>query len=557
MARTFEDLGIDTRNAVQHEGGNWRTLCPNCSADRKPEHRREKCLSFNPAKGAYHCFNECGFRGYLDGPDKTDWREQTRAYAPPIIITDTSIDADTESYFAHRGIARDTLERAGVVGTGGVIKFPYHLNGQHINTKYRRLREKKMKMDGGARLTWWNIDAVRDAQHIVIVEGEIDLLTLLEVGIDNVISLPNGAQTGAMSFFPDIDWDQVERVTLAGDMDEPGEKCMQECAARIGKEKCWRVRWPENDANATLVEYGRDAVLDYFLLAQPFPIEGIEQPGDEEVRAAVHKLYREGLPSGLSTGFAHLDKGMTLRTEILDMLGGYPGSGKSELLDQLVINAAVMHDWRIAMFSPENFPVEFHLEKLARKYVGKPFKAGKSDRMTLEELDDALDWLNDHVHFLRPEYPTFEEVMKLAKIEKRRFGVNWVTIDPWNTMIHSLGSGESVTDYVARQLSLGRQELRNHTFRLTISAHPRKPLPGNGKIIPGPYEMAGSHNFFAMADSMWAVGRYKNDLDKPVEVHIQKVRHRHLGQEGVCTMHWLPATGRYQDVDWSVGGVEL
>lgn len=560
MARTFEDLGIDTRNAVQHEGGNWRTLCPNCSADRKPEHRREKCLSFNPAKGAYHCFNECGFRGYLDGPDRTDWREQTRNYAPPIIITDTSIDTDTESYFAHRGIARDTLERAGVVGTGGVIKFPYHLNGQHINTKYRRLREKKMKMDGGARLTWYGIDHVRGARRIAIVEGEIDYLTWLEVGLDEfaaVVSLPNGAQTGTMSFFPDIDWDSVDQVYLAGDMDEAGEKCVQECAARIGKEKCWRVRWWGNDANETLVEYGRETVWANVLAAQPFPIEGIEQPGDDAVMEAVLKLYREGMPRGLSTGFAHLDKGYTLKTGMLDIWGGYPSMGKSEMLDQLFINTGVMHDWRVAMFSPENFPVEFHLEKLARKYVGKPFKQGPSDRMSEEELVDAMDWLNGHIHFLRPDYPSIEEVLKLAKIEKRRFGINAFSMDPWNKMLHITSNGESGTDYVARQLTTIQQFIRQHDVRGFILAHPRKPFAGKGGFVPGPYEIAGSHNFYAMADSLVSIGRDKNDISKPVELHVQKVRHQHLGQLGVCTFWWKPATGRYEDADWQVGGVEL
>ena len=553
MARRFEELGIDMSRASQQAGGNYRTRCPQCSDDRKPQHRNEKCLSVNPAKGAYNCFN-CGWKGFLDG---SDWRESAKEYNPPIVITDHSIEPDAITYFERRGITRDTLERMRVASHHGVIKFPYYLRGQHVNTKHRLLREKKMKMDKGARLTWWNIDHVRDARRIVVVEGEIDLLTLLEVGIDNVISLPNGAQTGAMEFFADIDWDEVDQVYLAGDMDEKGEACMQECAARIGKERCWRVRWWGNDANETLVEYGADTVLDCITAAQPFPIEGIEQPGDESVREAVFRLYREGMPPGLSTGFQHLDKGMTLRTEILEMLGGYPGSGKSELLDQLVINAAVMHGWRIAMFSPENFPTEFHIEKLARKYVGKPFKEGKTDRMTPDELDDALDWLNEHIHFLRPDNPTFDEVLKLAKIEKRRFGVNWVTVDPWNTMIHTLGGGESVTDYVARQLSGARQELRHHNYRLTISAHPRKPMPGNGKIVPGPYEMAGSHNFFAMADHMWAVGRYKNDIEKPVEAHIQKVRHRHLGAEGVCTFWWKPATGRYEDIEWQIGGVEL
>lgn len=553
MPRSFEDLGIDMRGASAHAGGNFRTTCPQCSESRRPEHRRQKCLSLNPSKGAYNCFN-CGWRGYLDG---ADWRDSVQAYEPPSPLIFDEVSDEGQSYFAARGIGPDALAEMGVVAGHGVIKFPYFFRGQHINTKHRRIAKKQMKMEAGARLTWWNIDRVADSRNIIIVEGEIDLLTLVEAGLRNVISLPNGAQTGSMSFFNDIDWDNVDNVYLAGDMDEPGEKCMNECAARIGKEKCWRVRWPMNDANATLTEYGIDCIYECINSAAPFPIEGIEQPGDMAVREAVLNLYRNGMAKGLSTGWEHLDEGYTIATGMLDVWTGFPSSGKSEVLDNLAINLGVMHDWRFAMYSPENYPTELHLKKLAMKYTGKPFDPGPTERMTEQELDHALDWLDGRIHMLRPDTPTIDEILRLAKIEKRRFGINALTIDPWNNVIHTLGPGESVTDYTARQLTKIRQFLRQHDIRVWVLAHPRKPERGSAGLVPGPYEIAGSHNFFAMADSMVAVGRNKNDPSQPSEMHIQKVRHRHLGDIGVCKFDWAPATGIYTSVGWETGGVIL
>lgn len=552
MPRLFEDVGIDMSRADRHTGGNYRLLCPNCSAERKPEHRREKCLSVNPSKGAWHCFN-CDWRGYLDG---TDWRDSTAQYESPSPLKFDEVEERGIRYFAARGIGKDALEEMKVVAGNGVIKFPYYLRGMHVNTKHRLIDKKKMKMESGARLTWWNVDRVAGAQSIIIVEGEIDLLTLIEAGFRNVVSLPNGAQTGTMSFFSDIDWDSVQNVYMAGDMDEPGEKCMNECAARIGKEKCWRVRWPMNDANATLMEYGVDEIHNCVMNATPYPIEGIEQPGDESVREAVMKLYREGLARGLSTGWEHLDQGYTLAPNILDIWTGFPSSGKSEVLDNLIVNIGVMHEWRVAMYSPENYPTELHLKKLASKYVGKPFDIGMSDRMTEGELIHALDWLDTRVHFLRPDYPTIDEILRLAKIEKRRFGINGLTIDPWNTLIHEMGS-DSPTDYVAKQLTKIRQFLRQHDIRVWVLAHPRKPERGSGLIVPGPYEIAGSHNFYAMADSMVGVGRHKNDPSLPSEVHIQKVRHAHLGELGVAKLQWTRGTGAYESVAWETGGVVL
>lgn len=553
MARRFEDLGIDMSTASAQAGGNYRTLCPNCSAARKPEHRREKCLSVNPAKGVFHCFN-CDWRGVLDG---VDWRDMITEYSDPLGLSHDAPDDEGERYFKHRGISRETLSGMKVVSGAGVIYFPYYLHGRHINTKHRMVRKKKMRMDKGARLSWWNVDAVQNASAVVIVEGEIDLLTLVEAGVYNVISLPNGAQTGSMSFFNDVDWDAVGKVFLAGDMDEPGEKCMDECAARIGKEKCWRVHWPMNDANATLMEYGVDEIHRCLVNATPYPIEGIEQPGDESVVERVLKLYRDGMPRGLSTGWEALDEGYTITTGILDIWGGYPGNGKSELMDGLFINLGVMHDWRMAMYSPENYPTEFHIEKLARKFVNKPFAEGPTERMSEEELLDAIGWLDQHIHFMRPDVPTIDEILRLAKIEKRRFGINAFSIDPWNTLIHATEDGESGSDYIGRQLSKIRQFIRGHDVRGIVAAHPRKPERGAGALVPGPNDAAGSYNFFAMADAMIAVGRNKADTSQPVEMHIQKIRHRHLGKEGVCKFEWSPVTGRYTALEFTTGGLIL
>ena len=58
---TWDELGIDINKGVL---GEQKTLCPVCSHRRKPEHRREKCLSVNTLKGTYHCHN-CGWSGSI------------------------------------------------------------------------------------------------------------------------------------------------------------------------------------------------------------------------------------------------------------------------------------------------------------------------------------------------------------------------------------------------------------------------------------------------------------------------------------------------------------
>jgi len=52
---------------------------------------------------------------------------------------------------------------------------------------------------------------------------------------------------------------------------------------------------------------------------------------------------------------------------------GIPSSGKSNWLDNLLVNLAKLHGWNFALFSPENLPLEQHMAAIAEKYSGKPF----------------------------------------------------------------------------------------------------------------------------------------------------------------------------------------
>jgi twinkle protein len=57
---------------------------------------------------------------------------------------------------------------------------------------------------------------------------------------------------------------------------------------------------------------------------------------------------------------------------------GWPGSGKSEWLDALLVNLT-KSGWKFAIFSPENQPTELHIAKLLEKIAGKAVR-GWADR---------------------------------------------------------------------------------------------------------------------------------------------------------------------------------
>ena len=560
MDPRFADYGIEIPSGAKPtDDGDVKTYCPRCRGTRKPGHRHDKPLSVNIDKGVWHCFN-CGWKGALGRPDAPDHRE----YAPPAKIEADAIYSKAVTWFAQRGISRATLDTMGIAATGQRIYFPYYLDGEHINTKQRRYSAddptvKGFKQDQGTRHSWYNVDAVRESRTVYVVESEKDVLSLIECGIDAVISCPNGAGNYDGDWFDDVDWDGKDRVVLAGDMDEKGRQFCEEVARRVGREKCWQVRWPngENDANDVLMHFGPDALLDAIYDARPFPVEGVLAPRQETVFAAVLRLYHGGMSRGADVDWPKFNELLTWEPGQVTVVGGYPGSGKGEWLDDLFIRLARMHDWRFVVFSPENYPVELHLAKLLMKVQGKPFGEGPTQRMTEDEVFDGMAFLDEHFRFINPETPSIDNILELARTEKRRFGANALLIDPWNETVSETGREESLTEAISTNLTKIKRAMRKDGMHGFIVSHPRKPMPLNGALVPKPYDASGSATFFSKADNFLAVGRDKTDPAALVEVHVQKVRYRHLGALGVCRFGWDRITGRYTDVSVATAGLEI
>ena len=79
--------------------------------------------------------------------------------------------------------------------------------------------------------------------------------------------------------------DGAARIVLATDNDAPGNALAEELARRLGRERCWRVRWPggepgegsvhRKDANEVLIKDGPQALAALLEAAEPYPIRGL------------------------------------------------------------------------------------------------------------------------------------------------------------------------------------------------------------------------------------------------------------------------------------------
>lgn len=101
--------------------------------------------------------------------------------------------------------------------------------GQHVVAiKYRTI-DKKMSSEKGSQsnylVNWQNI---KNKSYLIIVEGEIDLLSAIEAGYDNVVSLPFGAKNLKAIEHQKTWIESFSKITIAVDNDEPGRECKEE-----------------------------------------------------------------------------------------------------------------------------------------------------------------------------------------------------------------------------------------------------------------------------------------------------------------------------------------
>jgi twinkle protein len=545
---TFADYDIEVATG---RSGEVDALCPKCSDGRKREHRNHKCLSVNTDDGTWYCHN-CGWKGALRSEGERDWREPKRKSRVTVYakLRDEGGEVGEEvlAWFAGRGIGEGVVRRNRIRANNGVIEFPYYVGGNLVNVKYRRM-PKGFRMVKDADLVLYGVDDCDGAEEIVFVEGEPDKLAIEEAtGRLAVVSVPNGAKSDLdVLASAEQPIEHAKRFVLAGDMDGPGRELMGSLAARLGYERCALVSWPEGckDANDTLVECGKDVVAACLADAAPYPVAGIFTISD--IADEIEALYESGMPAGAGTGWPTLDWHYTVREGQLTVVTGMPGSGKSVWLDALLVNLATIHGWRFGVCSPEQRPLARHSSQIIQKWVGKPFGAGPTTRMTRDEMRTGMAWVGRHFEFVLPEENTIDAVIERAKVLSVRSGIKGFVLDPWTELDHSRPSNQSETEFIHASLAKLRAFGINHSCHVWVVAHPTKLQKGSDGEYPVAtlYDIAGSAGWFNKADNGLSIYRDKKDESKPTQIHVQKIRFHEVGGLGMVELFYDKPTGRY------------
>ena len=271
-----------------------------------------------------------------------------------------------------------------------------------------------------------------------------------------------------------------------------------------------------------------------------------------QIREKVIALWKSGgLPKGDTTGWPSLDSLYTVGMSQWTLVTGTPNSGKSEFVDALMVNLARRGNWKFWIYSPENQPLELHHAKIIEKYIGKPFNPGPNQRVDEDDLDAAEAWMDGKFIFCKPDRPDILSILDESGELATRYsqGKMGIVIDPWNFLEHHRPPHLSETEYVSQTLSHVIDRVRAYKIHLWLIAHPAKMQKDrDGKYpVPTPRDVSGSAHFWNKADNCLTVHRDQAEGSQEVDIHIQKVRWKHIGRIGVTTLRYDRLTGRYNE----------
>lgn len=555
--RSFGDFGITVRPG---RSGKLKTFCPKCHEQRRD--KRDKSLSVDIDKGVWHC-HYCSWSGTLHVGERSKDTPK-KEYRRPTPRPETTLSDNLVKWFNSRGISQWVLERM-KIGEGehfmpqtgakmNTVQFNYYLNGELINVKYRT-GNKLFTLESGAELIPYNLDAIAGERECIITEGEMDCLSFVEIGKPNCVSVPNGANSN-LSYLDDfIDgwFEDKEVIYIAVDTDAKGLQLRDELIRRFGAERCRIVTYDEGckDANEHLLRYGKESLERCISAAKDVKVDGVFSLNDYEDE--LDSIYRDGLKKGFLVGHPNLDQLISFETKRVAIVTGVPGSGKSEFIDEMCVRFNVFHDFKVAFFSPENMPIEYHAVKLMEKLCGKRLQSVGTDgeNITQAQYLHAKDYYrNNFFHILPEEGYTIDNILAKAQYLVRRRGIRILVIDPFNRIESEQSGKESETQYISRILDKLTNFAQQQNILIFLMAHPTKVRKDNGnRGIPTMYDINGSANFYNKADFGLIVHREKEEGKNHTLVRVEKVKFRHLGTLGDATFLFNTINGRY--IPWN------
>ena len=347
-------------------------LCPYCHGGHSRKDRGT--FSINRKTGQFKCQRAtCGVQGNMITlardfdfkltDDFSAFYRKRPAYKTPKQPKEKIVPkAPAVEFLKTRGISEEAVQKYQIttqISNEKIIAFPiFDEHGKLVNAKYRNTEYTPDKKNGskewfeqGCMPYLYGIQAWNgNYDRMVLCEGQIDALSCYEAGVENSFSVPGGAK-GFTWWPPSYEFvSQFEEIVIFGDFEKGKITLLDEMKQRYGG-KLRYVR-PDDykdckDANELLLKYGKEHVKHCVESAVMVPIADVIELADVP-DVDISKL--EKLPTGIKQVDRLLYGGLPFGG--VHLIAGKPGSGKSTLSSQILVEA-INRGYRCFAYSGE------------------------------------------------------------------------------------------------------------------------------------------------------------------------------------------------------------
>ena len=490
-------MGIKT---YERNGKLHFQKCPMCNKVTNDK----KTFAISLKTGQFKCLREsCGYQGNMLTLAKdfdfslgniTDEyykpKRKFRAFKTPEKPIEPKKPAI--AYLESRGISSEIAKKYQITVQNkheNVLVFPfYNEKGKLEFIKYRKTDFDKTK---DANKEWCEADGKPilfgmyqcnpQNKTLVTCEGQMDSLSLAQAGIENAVSVPNGAN-GFTWISYCWDWvNQFDTIIVFGDYEKGRITLLDELKQRFSRLRIKHVREEAyrdcKDANEILKKYGEAYLRTCVETAVDVPIKQIINLADVQ---DVNIYDLEKMKSGINDLDAMLYGGLYFGG--VTIVTGLSGKGKSSLASQILANA-LEQGYKCFAYSGElanhlfkawldyQLAGKNHIQTYTTRYGSEGYKISDVNKALIRE------WYRDNI-FLYDSTSVEDESHGLIQLVEEvisRYGVRVVLIDNLMTALDLDASKES--DKYERQSKFVKALVRiamKYNVLIMLVAHKRK-----------------------------------------------------------------------------------
>lgn len=410
---------------------------------------------------------------------------------------------------------------------GEVAAFPYVKGGKPYAAKFRAVNGKDWRSSQGISRGLYNEDALTVGQGpIVITEGEIDALSVMQAGYARAVSLPDGwtAEGGKRDVLVSAETllRQAPYVIVAGDNDEAGQSLPRTVSNILAGHDVRYAVWPDGckDANDVLVRFREGELSRCLTEAKRMDPEG-------GFITSISDLPPLPMRRVLRVGARPFDYVIGFEVGAMSVGTGTPGSGKSTFTTFAAYNVARNENVRVGFLSFETHPYRTR-DHLCRLHTGKAW----ADISAMQQGEVAAH-LDQWFRIVHRTYDAGSHNLGWLKSMIYTLAVRdnckLIVVDPWNELEHLPEPGENMTSYINWGLQQIRVWAEQYDTHICVIAHPRK-MPTEGKPRPPVgYDISDSAAFANKPSLGFTVHQDTNEHGEPhVQVITWKVRDTQL-----------------------------